>query len=120
MTEADPSKLAGWEGKYLPSGWELTEHLVRTYNYPRDEPLDLLRVSQFVAVTSGTGPLYEELRRLLVRGEHPVTAVHSFLAGLPAAMREQGCRTLLSRIGLPAHHHDQLRRRDGARPTCGR
>jgi hypothetical protein len=86
----DPSRFARWEGKYLPSGGELTEYLVRTYNYPSNEPLDLLRVSQFVAVTSGTGPLYDELRRLLVKGDYPVTAVHRFLANLPAAMRAPG------------------------------
>src|SRR5271166_4724176 len=84
---ADPSKLGPWAGSYLPSGWELTEHLVNAYNYPRDEPLDLSRVSQFVAVTSGTGPLYQELRRVLVRIEYPITTVHRFLACLPAAMR---------------------------------
>jgi hypothetical protein len=87
---ADPTKLVPWAGKYLPSGRELTEHLVNTYNYPKEEPLDLLRVSQFVAVMSGTGPLYKELRQLLVKGEPPITAVHHFLAGLPAAMRAAG------------------------------
>ena len=86
----DLKKLAPWEGKYLPSGFELTEHLVHAYNYPKDEPLDLLRVSQYVAVTSGTGPLYQELRRLLVKIEYPITAVHRFLAGLPASIRATG------------------------------
>lgn len=87
---ADPTKFVPWAGKYLPSGGELTEHLVNTYCYPKGEPLDLLRVSQFVAVTSGTGPLYQELRQLLVKGEPPITAVHHFLAGLPKAMRDAG------------------------------
>jgi hypothetical protein len=86
----DSSKLAAWEGCYLPSGWELTELLVRRYNYPRDEPLDLARVSQFVAVTSGTGPLYQELRRMLMKAEYPITEVHRLLASLPAAMRATG------------------------------
>jgi hypothetical protein len=86
----DATKFVPWEGRYLPSGQELTAHLVNTYNYPRDEPLDLLRVSQFVAVTRGTGPLYQELRRVLVKGDFPITAVHRFLAGLPGAMRAAG------------------------------
>jgi hypothetical protein len=92
-TEPDPSdpekkrtRLVPFAGKYLPSGWELTEHLVKNYRYPEGEPVDLLRVSQFVAVMSGTGPLYQELRRL-VKGDFPVTPVHRFLAGLPAVMR---------------------------------
>ncbi len=86
----DASKLAGWEGAYLPSGWELTELLVRKYGYPSDEPLDLLRVSQFVAVTCGTGPLYHELRQVLVKRDYPLTVVHRFLAEIPAAMRASG------------------------------
>lgn len=87
---ADPSKLTPWAGSYLPSGWELTEHLMNTYNYPKEEPQDLSRVSQFVAVTSGTGPLYQELRRVLVKMEYPITTVHQILASLPGAMRESG------------------------------
>ncbi len=88
----DASKFVPWQGKYLPIGWELTEYLVEAHNYPRNEPLDLLRVSQFVAVTSGTGPLYEDLRRVLVRGDFPITAAHRFLAGLPAAIRAEAMK----------------------------
>jgi hypothetical protein len=88
----DATKFVPWKGKYIPSGWELTEYLVNTYNYPRDEPLDLLRVSQFVAVTSGTGPLYEDLHNVLVGGDFPITSVHRFLAGLPEAMRVSGMK----------------------------
>jgi hypothetical protein len=86
----DATRFVPWQGKFLPSGFELTEYLVKAYNYPKDEPLDLLRVSQFVAVTSGTGPLYEDLRRVLVKGDFPISAVHRFLAGLPAARRATG------------------------------
>lgn len=81
----DETKFVPWEGKYIPSGWELTEYLVETYNYPRDEPRDLLRVSQYVAVKNGTGPLYERLHDVLVKGDFPITAVHQFLVRLPAA-----------------------------------
>jgi SIR2-like domain len=88
----DDAKLVPWEGSYLPSGFELMEYLVNTYGYPRSEPLDLLRVSQYVAMTSGTGPLYRELRRLLVRTVYPITAAHQFLAALPTAIRATGNR----------------------------
>jgi SIR2-like domain len=88
----DASKFVPWQGKYIPSGWELMEYLVKTYNYPKDEPLDLLRVSQFVAVTSGTGPLYEDLHNVLAGLDFPITSVHRFLAGLPALMRVAGIK----------------------------
>lgn len=78
--------------RYLPSGWELTKHLTEMYGYskedPRDQDPDLLRVSQYVAVMSGTGPLYEELRRLFL-AEYPRTVVHKFLARLPGVMRSK-------------------------------
>jgi hypothetical protein len=56
----------GWQqGQYLPSGLELAAHLARAFYFPSDEPQELLRVSQYAAVMTGSGPLYEELHRLL-------------------------------------------------------
>jgi hypothetical protein len=74
--------------KYLPSGRELTEHLAREFHYP-DRPDDLLRVSQYVAVSDGAGPLYEELHKLFDMDYAP-TSLHRFLANLPSAMRAKG------------------------------
>src|SRR4051812_7197052 len=37
-------------GAWLPSGGELARHLAKTFNYPRDEPVELARVAQWVDV----------------------------------------------------------------------
>ncbi len=51
-------------GKYLPSGGELAEYLATFFGYD-GEPTDLLRVSQYVAVTKGgTGQLYDILHQV--------------------------------------------------------
>jgi hypothetical protein len=80
----------GWEhGKYLPSGGELAEYLARTFGYPAEDVLDLVRVSQYVSIASGSGPLYDELRALF-DADYPPTPLHEFLAALPAVLREKG------------------------------
>jgi hypothetical protein len=73
---------------YLPSGWELTQHLAREFHYP-NPPAELLRVSQYVTISDGAGPLYEELHKLFDVDYVP-TSLHSFLAGLLAVMRSKG------------------------------
>ena len=45
--------------------------------------------SQYVAVTQGSGPLYDELHALLERDATP-TPVHRFFASLPPLLRERG------------------------------
>jgi conflict system STAND superfamily ATPase/SIR2-like protein len=66
----------------FPSGRELAEHLAAIFFYPTDEPLDLLRVAQYVELTAGRGPLYEELRRVF-ETRSPPTLMHRTLARLP-------------------------------------
>ena len=75
----------------LPSGGELTEYLAREFRYPRapGELLDLLRVSEYVTITEGAGPLYEELHKLF-NSDYTPTCLHRFLAALPSAMRAKG------------------------------
>lgn len=77
------------KGGLLPSGGELSVHLADNFGYPseKDDKYDLVRVSQFVAVMAGTGPLYDELR-LLLDGDFPPTSLHTFLAELPKTLRE--------------------------------
>jgi len=73
----------GWErGRYLPSGNELAVHLAVRFGYPKRELRDLLRISQFVEVTQGSGPLYDELHELF-DADYPPTPVHELLASLP-------------------------------------
>lgn len=78
-----------WQlGRYLPSGSELAAYLADAFEYPADELKDLLRVSQFAAVMTGSGPLYEELHRLFDVDYQP-TRVHMLLATVPAFLRRQ-------------------------------
>jgi hypothetical protein len=108
-----------WQfGTNLPSGYELAAYLAEEFAYPQGEvqvhcqscnsqipevqvlcpscsksvPLtmqDLARVSQYVAIMTGTGPLYEELHRLFAADYEP-TSLHQFFATLPRLLREKG------------------------------
>ena len=75
--------------EYLPSGSELAEHLAEEFYYPEDKTQDLVRVSQYITVMQGSGPLYLALHDLF-DGDYPPTLLHQFLATLPAALREKG------------------------------
>jgi SIR2-like domain len=80
----------GWQhGRYLPSGVELAAYLARVFDFPTDQVQELLRVSQYAAVMTGSGPLYEELHRLLDADYQP-TKVHNLLASIPEFLRRQG------------------------------
>jgi len=68
---------------------DLAARLAERFEYPSDEGADLTRVAQYVALTKGAGPLYDELRAMLEASAAP-TATHRFFAGLPALLRERG------------------------------
>jgi len=74
---------------YLPSGHEMAKYLAREYKYPSNDKLNLLRVSQYVAIMVGTGPLYEDIHDLFDK-DFPPTPVHRFLVNLPREFREKG------------------------------
>lgn len=79
-----------WQrGQDLPSGRELAAYLAESYNYPTDDVQDLVRVSQYVAIQTGWGPLYDELHRLFDVDYQP-TPLHSFFAILPGILRSKG------------------------------
>ena len=79
-----------WErGRYLPSGAELAEHLAAAYDYSDSDRADLARVSQYIAVMTGDGPLYRDLRDVF-DNDYPPTALHEFLASLPEVLRRSG------------------------------
>ena len=73
----------------LDGGADLASHLAAAFGYPSDRPLDLARVSQYVATMNGSGPLYDELHRRFEEAVEP-QPVHSFLAALPRLLRERG------------------------------
>lgn len=76
-------KDAAWQhGRYLPSGAELAAYLAALFDYPEGELLDLLRVSQYVEVTLGSGPLYDKLHELF-DADYPPSRLHELLASLP-------------------------------------
>jgi hypothetical protein len=74
---------------YLPSNSELAKHLAENFGYPSDESYDLMRVSQYIAMTAGHGPLYNELHKLFA-GDYPPNPTHWFFANLPATLRSNG------------------------------
>ncbi|HST17507.1 MAG TPA: BTAD domain-containing putative transcriptional regulator [Gaiellaceae bacterium] len=63
--------------------------LAERFHYPRNEPPELPRVSQYAAAMRGYGPLYDELRDV-VRGDGGPGAVHRFFASLPPLLRANG------------------------------
>ncbi len=73
----------------LDGAEELAAHLVRVFDVPDDRPLDLARVSQYVATMKGEGPLCDELHERFEQAVEP-QPVHRFLAALPPLLRERG------------------------------
>ena len=75
-----------WTDGHLPDGRELASYLAELSRYPKDEPVDLLRVSQFISVLLGPGALYDRLHEVFSTVVEP-NPLHRFLAELPAARR---------------------------------
>jgi class 3 adenylate cyclase len=92
----------------LPSSTELAEHLAQSFEYPRTAPLDLVRVSEYVSVVSGSGRLYEELHSLFDADYEP-TPVHRYFASVPSVLREKGYPPRHSLIVTP-NYDDALER----------
>lgn len=84
-----PEKVAWQHGQYLPKGDELAAYLSQEFEYAADDATDLLRVSQYIAVMAGSGPLYEKLHGLF-DADYPPTPLHGFFATLPKILREKG------------------------------
>jgi DNA-binding SARP family transcriptional activator len=79
---------AGGNGHDLPVRESLAPRLAAAFGCPPEVGSELTKVAQYVAVTQGVGPLYDELHLLLDRDYEP-GAVHHFLAELPALLRER-------------------------------
>jgi hypothetical protein len=75
--------------EHLPSGMELARYLAEHFDYPSEDSLDLGRVSEYAVVLNGSGPLYDRLRELF-DADYPITRLHRFLAGVPAALTLAG------------------------------
>jgi DNA-binding SARP family transcriptional activator len=64
-------------------------HLARVFDCPPDRAGSLARVSQYVSVTHGVGPLYDELHTLY-GGDYEPRPVHRALAALAPELRARG------------------------------
>jgi DNA-binding SARP family transcriptional activator len=73
----------------LDGAGDLAAHLASAFEVPDDRPIDLARVSQYVATMQGSGPLYDELHSRYEAAVEP-GPLHRFLARLPALLREHG------------------------------
>jgi hypothetical protein len=72
-----------------PDERELAGRLAKAFSYPDRDATELPRVSQYVAVMRGEGPLHDELHDLLDDDYEP-GPVHKLIAGLPALLRAHG------------------------------
>ena len=95
-------------GHHLPGSPELAAHLAETYGYPLAEMRDLVRVSQYVTLVSGLGPLYSTLHEFF-DVDYPVTDLHQFFARLPALLRAKGHRPKYQLI-VTTNYDDVLER----------
>jgi DNA-binding SARP family transcriptional activator len=67
---------------------DLAARLAERFEYPAAGEA-LTRISQYISVMRGSGPLYDELHRLLDAEAVP-TPVHRLFAALPPLLRERG------------------------------
>jgi DNA-binding SARP family transcriptional activator len=73
----------------LDGAGDLAAHLASAFEVPDDRPVDLARISQYVATMKGSGPLYDELHARFEAAAEP-RPLHRFLAALPDRLRERG------------------------------
>jgi SIR2-like domain len=102
-----------WETDFLPSGDELARHLAREFDYPAHLPVDLVRVSQYIAITDGLGPLDEKLHEIFDK-DFPPSPLHELLGSLPTVLREHG-RSWSPQLLVTANYDDALERAFKAR-----
>jgi hypothetical protein len=76
-------------GKYLPDASELADYLARQFRFRGEGKTDLSRVSQYVTVMRGLGPLYRRLHSVFA-ADYPPTPLHQFLTTLPKVLRDKG------------------------------
>jgi hypothetical protein len=102
---------------WLPNGKELSSYLAEIFSYKGRNEDDLLRVSQYVALTVGAFPLYSELRSLF-NGDYPPTALHRFLAETPEILRRHRPNAPPYQLIVTTNYDDVLERafRDADEP----
>ena len=78
------------------------------FGYPLADRTELARVSEYVELAAGEGPLYERLRDIF-DAEHPPNSVHRFLAALPASLEAKG-KGHLHQLVITTNYDDILER----------
>jgi hypothetical protein len=110
---------ARWEpGHTLPSSAELARHLASRFDYPDDDDQsDLLRISEYASVMTGSGPLYEQLHEVF-DADYAIGPLHRFLAALPGRVEEAGLPRA-SPLIVTTNYDDALERafRDASEPV---
>lgn len=69
----------------------IADRLAESFECPPESRGDLTRVSQYIAVTRGVGPLYDELHELFAEESEP-TSVHRLFARVPPILRARGAQ----------------------------
>src|SRR6266511_847251 len=89
--QPEPVPHAGDDGLGGPTqnGDGIAARLAEAFDCPEEHRGDLTRVSQYVAVTQGVGPLYDELHTLFAEAAEPGPVEH-LLAGVPELARARG------------------------------
>jgi hypothetical protein len=103
--------LDEWEPRHeeLPSGGELARYLATEFDYPYGgQHDDLVRISQFISIMDGPGPLMDTLHDLF-DSDYPPTTLHRFLAAIPSLMRA-GNRPVRYQMIVTTNYDDALER----------
>ena len=98
--------LNGATDSSLPARDQLAAYLARTFDCPREHSADLAKVAQYIVVTHGVGPLYDELHSIFDRDYEP-QPVHRFLAELPPILRD---RSAPQQLIVTTHYDHALER----------
>ncbi|HZM89864.1 MAG TPA: CHAT domain-containing protein [Blastocatellia bacterium] len=77
------------EGGYLPSAEELAAYVVEQFALPGGSAGDLVRNAQLATIKANAARLYAVLHSVF-ESNCPPTSLHTFLATLPALLREKG------------------------------
>jgi DNA-binding SARP family transcriptional activator len=72
----------------LPALAEVASYLAECFDCPPEHERDLARVSEYIALTKGVGPLYDELHSIFDRDYEPGPA-HRLLADVARILRER-------------------------------
>jgi DNA-binding SARP family transcriptional activator len=102
---ADRPSDATWSAhdpRFPPTADDAAVFLAHRFDVPRDRSRDLAQVSQYVALTKGVGPLYDELHGVFDH-DYPPGPVHTVAVELAAAARASGAPYPL----LVTSHYDQ-------------